>query len=97
MAGRSELGVVASPTVHVGPIESAEVLDAEVDRTDRDDKGTPLDIRVRFAERRQVDVDMQAAPHPALRERPWNGSGAALRRTGAARHPDSAITYVVTE
>jgi len=28
-----------------------------------------LDIRVRFADGRQVDVEMQAAPHPALRER----------------------------
>ena len=57
--------VLAPPS----PIESAEVLNPEVDRKDWDDKGTVLDIRVRFADGRQVDVEMQAAPHPALRER----------------------------
>ena len=51
------------------PIESAEVLNPDVDRKDWDDKGTVLDIRVRFADGCQVDVEMQAAPHPALRER----------------------------
>jgi predicted transposase/invertase (TIGR01784 family) len=57
--------VLAPPSA----IESAEVLNPEVDRQDWDDKGTVLDIRVRFADGRQVDVEMQAAPHPALRER----------------------------
>jgi predicted transposase/invertase (TIGR01784 family) len=57
--------VLAPPS----PIESAEVLNPEVDRKDWDDKGTVLDIRVRFADGCQVDVEMQAAPHPALRER----------------------------
>jgi predicted transposase/invertase (TIGR01784 family) len=51
------------------PITSAVVLNPEIDRENWDDKGVVLDIRVLFADGTQVDVEMQSAPHRALRER----------------------------
>jgi predicted transposase/invertase (TIGR01784 family) len=51
------------------PIASADVLNPEIERDNWDDKGTVLDIHVRFADGTEVDVEMQSARHKGLRER----------------------------
>jgi len=50
-------------------ITSVDVLNPEIDREHWDTKGAILDIRVRFADGQQVDVEMQATPHGGLRRR----------------------------
>ena len=51
------------------PIESAQVLHPQPERTGVDDKGIALDVRVRLATGEQVDVEMQSQRRPAQRER----------------------------
>lgn len=46
------------------PIASVDVLNPEVPKELPDDKGTFLDIHVRMADGRHVDVEMQSALHP---------------------------------
>jgi hypothetical protein len=50
--------VLAPPS----PIESAEVLNPDVDRKDWDHKGTVLDIRVRFADGATHPMSSKAGP-----------------------------------
>lgn len=51
------------------PITSLELLPASPERQDVDDKDTVLDLRVRFANGEQVDVEMQNRGGPAIRKR----------------------------
>ena len=51
------------------PIREAEVLNPKIERETLAEKGAVLDIRVQLQDGRQVDVEMQVAPHPGLRER----------------------------
>jgi hypothetical protein len=59
------------------PITAAEVMNPEVDREHWDDKGTVLDIRLRFTDGTQAD------PHPACTAS--SGSANATRATASAR------------
>ena len=49
------------------PITSVDVLNPEIDRERWDTEGAILDIRVRFTDGQQVDVEMLATPHGGLR------------------------------
>jgi len=62
----SLLNAVLGP---MAPIESAEVLHAQPERTGVDDKSIALDVRVRLASGEQVDVEMQSQRRPAQRAR----------------------------
>src|SRR5260221_1843443 len=62
----SLLNAVLKPVV---AIASVEVLHAEPERMAPGDKNIALDLRVRFQNGEQVDVEMQSRRHPALRER----------------------------
>ena len=51
------------------PITEVEVVNPDIPKELSDEKGTILDILVRFADGAQVNVEMQARKHPAFRER----------------------------
>jgi predicted transposase/invertase (TIGR01784 family) len=60
------LHAVLQPDV---PIVSAELLNPQLPKDGVDHKGAILDLRVRLGDGRQVDVEMQQAPHAAMPER----------------------------
>ncbi|MFZ5891598.1 MAG: Rpn family recombination-promoting nuclease/putative transposase [Myxococcota bacterium] len=62
----SLLNAVLAPEV---PIVDIEVLSAELPKDSVDAKGIVLDIRARFADGSQVDVEMQSRTRPAGRSR----------------------------
>ena len=62
----SLLNAVLRPAV---PIEEVEVIHAQPERTAVDDKAIALDVRVRLANREQIDVEMQSQWREAQRER----------------------------
>jgi predicted transposase/invertase (TIGR01784 family) len=51
------------------PIDAAEVLNPEVPKELPAEKGAVLDIHVRLADGRHIDVEMQAQVHPGFRQR----------------------------
>jgi predicted transposase/invertase (TIGR01784 family) len=51
------------------PITDVEVLNPETPRETVIEKGAVLDVRARLADGTQTHVEMQAAPHPGLRQR----------------------------
>ena len=51
------------------PIVSVEVLNPEMPKELVTDKGAVLDLRVRLADARLVDVEMQSSVHEGLRSR----------------------------
>lgn len=83
------------------PIVVVEVLNPEIPRELVDDKGIALDLHVRLADGRHLDVEMQTTPHRAFRARAlyyWARTfGAQLERGESYRQLRPVISVLLLD